>query len=236
MFKPRRAAGIDGPPQRGSPSILKKMQITILYDNDAWEPRLAADWGFACRIQTGDKTILFDTGANGRILLSNMQKLGIDPREIDEVFISHDHWDHAGGLADFLKQNPVRVYVPSRFSGSYPGIDLVFLDAPAQIHDNLYSTGTLSNIEQSLVIQQKNSLVVVAGCSHPGVGEILKAASAFGRVTALIGGLHGFREFHLLKDLHLVCATHCTQYKDEILARSPAISIEGGAGRVITIE
>ncbi len=211
------------------------MQITLLYDNDAWDPSLAADWGFACLIQTGETTLLFDTGADGRILMGNMQKLGVEPRAIKEVFISHDHWDHTGGLADFLRTNPVRVYVPARFSMSYPRMDLISISTPVNIHDNLYSTGTLKNMEQSLVIRQEDALVVVAGCSHPGVDQILKAASRFGKVTALIGGLHGFREFHLLAGLSLICATHCTQYKDEIRRRYPSVSMEGGAGRVITI-
>ncbi|GAI83774.1 unnamed protein product, partial [marine sediment metagenome] len=41
-----------------------------------------------------------------------MEKLDIDPAVIEEVFISHDHWDHTGGLSDFLKINPVKVYIP----------------------------------------------------------------------------------------------------------------------------
>lgn len=45
--------------------------------------------------------ILFDTGANRRILLSNIEKLKIDPASIDEVFISHLHFDHTGGLSEF---------------------------------------------------------------------------------------------------------------------------------------
>ena len=48
------------------------------------------------------------------------------------------------------------------------------------------------------------------GCSHSGVGNILKAASQFGKPYALIGGLHGFSDFDLVKDLTLICPTHCT--------------------------
>ena len=76
---------------------------------------------------------------------------------------------------------------------------------------------------------------MIAGCSHSGVGNILNAASKFGNVYALIGGLHGFREFGLLKDLDLVCATHCTQFKSEIKKLYPEKYIEGGAGKVIVV-
>ena len=51
-----------------------------------------------------------------------------------------------------------------------------------------YSTGALDDFEQSLVVRQDDRMVVVVGCSHPGVGRILKAASRFGHVDTLIGG------------------------------------------------
>ena len=42
---------------------------------------------------SGMPSILFDTGAQGRILLSNLKALEIDPLSIDLVFISHGHFD-----------------------------------------------------------------------------------------------------------------------------------------------
>ena len=67
------------------------MKITIVYDNVVSRPDLAADWGFACLVETEGHTLLFDTGAKGTILLGNMEKLNIDPSIIDAVFISHNH-------------------------------------------------------------------------------------------------------------------------------------------------
>ena len=211
------------------------MKITILYDNDAWDPQLQADWGFACLIETFGKTILFDTGAKGNILINNMQKLNISPDRVDEIFISHDHWDHTGGLSHFLQLHPVRVYMPSVFSGTYPAKEIIRVDGPVKLHDNIYSTGTLQNIEQSIVIKKNQEVAVIAGCSHPGVDKILDAASQIGEVTSIIGGLHGFNDFPLLKNLESICATHCTQYKNEIKRLYPSAYIEGGAGKVIEI-
>ena len=51
------------------------MRITIIYDNKVWKDNLKADWGFSCLIEVYGKNILFDTGANSRILLKNMEKL-----------------------------------------------------------------------------------------------------------------------------------------------------------------
>jgi len=79
-------------------------------------------------------------------------------------------------------------------------------------------------------------VTVVAGCSHPGVEEILGAASVFGKVTTLVGGLHGFQDFELIDDLKRICPTHCTQYINEIAARYPEKVIPGGAGKVIVLQ
>jgi 7,8-dihydropterin-6-yl-methyl-4-(beta-D-ribofuranosyl)aminobenzene 5'-phosphate synthase len=63
--------------------------MTIVYDNNPFDEKLERDWGFSCFIKGLEKSILFDTGTNGRSLLSNMEKLGILPEEIDLVFLSH---------------------------------------------------------------------------------------------------------------------------------------------------
>jgi len=78
------------------------MKITILYDNTAFRKDLQADWGFSALVEVEDTPkILFDTGGNRKILLSNMGKLGIDPVSIDEIFISHLHFDRTGSLLTF---------------------------------------------------------------------------------------------------------------------------------------
>ena len=51
------------------------MKITIIYDNDVWKEGLKADWGFSCLVEIKNTPkILFDTRANGSILLSNMKE------------------------------------------------------------------------------------------------------------------------------------------------------------------
>jgi len=213
------------------------MKITILYDNEVYKRGLQADWGFSCLVEVENTPkILFDTGTKGGLLLRNMEKLDIEPGSIDEVFISHAHFDHTGGLRDFLEMNKeVRVYAPSSFRTPRGAKEVVSVKEPLQIHENMFSTGELSRIEQSLVLKREKGLVVVVGCSHPGVSSILEAASQFGKVYALIGGLHGFRGFDLLEDLELVCPTHCTQYKSRIKSLYPERCIEGGAGRIIEL-
>lgn len=214
--------------------IVDTMKITLIYDNEARDD-LEADWGFSCLVEVENTPkILFDTGANGSILLSNMKKLDIDPTSIDEVFISHAHWDHVGGLSDLLEVNErIKVYVPISFKPKAK--DAIGIKEPTKIHENVFSTGELDQIEQSMAVKTEKGIIVIVGCSHPGVENILKASSKFGDVHALIGGLHGFRAFDLFKDLELVCPCHCTQFKSKIKDIYPAKCIDGGAGKIILL-
>lgn len=210
------------------------MKITIVYDNTVYTEGLESDWGFACTVETeSGKMILFDAGAKGDILLSNMDKLGIDPGDISIAVISHNHWDHTGGLDDFLSKNrDITLYVPGS-SGITPDVkECIPVDKPVQITDGVYSTGELAGMEQSMAVETSKGILVIAGCSHPGVGNILDRASEFGQVHALIGGLHGFSDFDRVKDLDLICPTHCTQHIDDINNLYPDAYEEGGAGRV----
>jgi len=108
----------------------------------------------------------------------------------------------------------------------------VKIRGPKKIHDGVFSTGELDGIEQSLAVETERGIVIITGCSHPPMDQILESASRFGQPYGIIGGLHGTKP-ESLDGLGLICATHCTQRKKEIESRFPDEYIEGGAGRVI---
>jgi 7,8-dihydropterin-6-yl-methyl-4-(beta-D-ribofuranosyl)aminobenzene 5'-phosphate synthase len=213
------------------------MKLTIVYDNEARKPGLKADWGFSCLIEIqGMPQILFDAGASGSILLHNMGKLGFDPSAIGIVVISHPHWDHCGGLQDIIDASKdAELYLPQSFRQGVPTSKVTKIKQPLQISPSLYSTGELGNIEQSLVINTDKGLLVVAGCSHPGVDNILEAAAKWGKVYGIVGGFHGFSNLDRLKPLSLICPCHCTQYKSEIKRLFPDRCLDCGAGVVIEL-
>ena len=213
------------------------MRITIVYDNAVREAGLRADWGFSCLIEGREiPQILFDTGASGSILLHNMERLGLDPGDIDIIVISHAHRDHSGGLAHLLAENDsAEVYLPASVGGAIPGRKVTRVAEGLQVCDNVCSTGELKGIEQSLALHTDRGIVVVTGCSHPGVGEIIDVASRYGEVVGIVGGLHGFRDFERLEGLSLVSPCHCTQYKAEIKRLYPEQCVECGAGLVLDL-
>lgn len=212
------------------------MKITILYDNTKFINQLESDWGFAALIEAENHNILFDAGGNGRILLGNMEKLSIDPYIIDTIFISHHHFDHIGGLSEFLNvNNEVTLFSPESFRGVKNVRKNIYIDKSQQLYENIYTTGQLENIEQSLIIKSEKGLVIIVGCSHPGLDSIVEAAEKFGEVFAIIGGFHGYRKFKTLDRVKYFYPAHCTKYSQKIKDIFPDKFMETGVGRVIEI-
>jgi 7,8-dihydropterin-6-yl-methyl-4-(beta-D-ribofuranosyl)aminobenzene 5'-phosphate synthase len=212
------------------------VKLTIVYDNEVRKRGLKSAWGFSALVEIGHASpILFDTGGDGSILLHNMRELGIDAGMIGTIVISHAHGDHTGGLWSILEVNGnAEIYVPSSVRTNLPGRIVTAVTGPMQICTGVFSTGELKGIEQSLALRTKKGIVVLTGCSHPGVNEILQVASRFGKVYGIVGGLHGFHDFGSLRYLPLICPCHCTQYKSEILRLFPDNCKECGAG--VTLE
>lgn len=64
-------------------------------------------------IDLGEKKILIDVGFTYKHIKEQLSKINVDPKEIDAVFITHDHSDHTNGLKVFLKQvNPMLFVTP----------------------------------------------------------------------------------------------------------------------------
>ena len=211
------------------------MKITIVYDNEVKSKKLRGGWGFSSLIETANTPpILFDTGADSPTLLANMRELGIDAKRIGIIVISHAHGDHTGGLQGILEINKeAELYFPASLRGTIHGRKITTVTEPIEISEEVFSTGELKGIEQSLAIKTEKGILVMVGCSHPGVGEIIDAASRFGKVYGVIGGFHGFHDFSRLRGLSLIVPCHCTQYKPEILELFPQQCVTCGAGLVL---
>lgn len=232
------------------------IKITVIYDNNPYKKGLETAWGFSCLIKGTDKTILFDTGGDGSILLANMKKLGIDPKQIDLIFLSHIHKDHVGGLRNVIERNPkVIVYIPESFPDSFKKevkgyrVALVEVRRSMKICEGVYSTGELgSDIkEQSLIVQDERGLIVITGCAHPGIINVVNKVKDLLRedIFLLLGGFHlGGKGKGELKDIvlslkkvgvHNVGPCHCSgdAAREVLKGEYQKNFINVGVGRVI---
>ena len=212
-----------------------RVKLTIVYDNEVTRKGLKAGWGFSSLIEAENTPpILFDTGADSPTLLHNMKELGIDPKRIGIIVISHAHGDHAGGLDGVLQINKeAEVYVPASFWWTIPGRKVTTVTDALQIAEGVFSTGELGGMEQALALRTSQGILVGVGCSHPGLGEIIDAASRFGKVYGVVGGLHAFSDFKRLNGLSVIGPCHCTLYQSEIRRLFPKQCLGCGVGMVL---
>lgn len=242
---------------------VESTRITTIVDNNVWKEGLASSWGLSFYVETftDDKkhVVLMDTSGSFKTFFANASKLGLNLSEVEAIFISHWHGDHCGALSQVLSllKPQTIVYVPSensfglreiRGAGGIPWI----CHEPIEFADGMMSTsevpGGLS--EHSLFVNVKNrGLVVLVGCSHPGIINILKHAqkvSGVDKIHAIIGGFHissvgeGMRVGKFLRelDVKLVSPCHCTSNdaRQGIAKILGERCINNGSGKIILID
>lgn len=178
----------------------KAMRLVILYDN-VGQPPFREGWGFSVLITHGERKILFDTGADRLILAHNLQSLGLDLSDLTDLFLSHPHCDHMGGLSYVLERiKRVRIWAPEgmarylRQRMKKVKAELNIISEPTDLGDGLFSTGTMGRTvrEQGLIVKTKAGGVLITGCAHPGVDFMAeRARNLIGSCLSLVlGGFH----------------------------------------------
>ena len=216
------------------------LSITIVYDNSSYQEGMTTDWGFSCLIKAGRKNILFDTGKDSTILFSNLNKLKIDLKTINAIVISHLHEDHIGGLFPILELNQdAKIFLPETIAGMQQQfqklrIKNVIVDKPRQISKGLFLTGSMGKgiKEQSLIINAPPGLIIIAGCSHPGITNIIsRSKELLNRpVYMVIGGFHSMPKtteglFKVIEQFQAmgvrkVGPAHCTDEKTKAVFKT----------------
>jgi len=240
------------------PALPVELRITVLFNNVPYRPDLTSGWGFSCLIEGTDKTLLFDIGGDGTVLLDNIRRLGLSPKAVEAIVLSHIHADHTGGLDDFLAAHAdLEVWLPAQFPAAFQraiaerGAHVRPVSAAGRLFGNAWSTGPLGDgiIEQALILDTVKGLVVITGCAHPGIDRIAQAATQLmgKKIHLLIGGFHlggtGRAEIQAIiarlqvLGVEKVAPSHCTG--DAAIARFREAwgkdFVEGGLGAVIEV-
>ena len=183
------------------------IKILMVYnkagDNDDYIKR----WGLSIWIEQNNDAVLFDTGKIPKVLWKNILRSEIDIQKLSKIVISHNHRDHIDGLPILLKKlkSSPKVLVPDadlkKIKSKYPQADISGIKGPIQINNYLWSTGEMfasnpwgeSISEQSMIISQNDSMILLTGCAHPGVVKITKKAINLHdkkKLDLVCGGFH----------------------------------------------
>ncbi|MCC6860289.1 MAG: MBL fold metallo-hydrolase [Bryobacterales bacterium] len=211
------------------------LEIRIVYDNAAAEPGLESDWGFAAVVDWNGRRVLFDGGARPEVLRRNLAKMSIPADSLEALVLSHVHTDHSGGLRQESFFRPGVPFFPPA-------------EGAREVLPGIFTTGSVEGTppEQALVIRTGQGIVVLTGCSHPGVVRMVEAAIRTGErqpVRLLLGGFHMLRQspaaigetVRRLRELGVesIAPTHCTGEPAVAAFRKAfgARCLSGGAGK-----
>lgn len=179
------------------------MEIKILFDRKRLDRTFLVGWGVSYLVMDN---ILFDTGEASDCLFDNMERMDVNIRDITKVIISHDHFDHTGGLWKILRERPgIDLYICPGSSHDFKEkaksceCNLIEVEPFMKIVDSIYTTGQMEQIygqdyiaEQALVMDTKKGLAILTGCAHPGIIEIVEKVMQHIKkdIYLVMGGFH----------------------------------------------
>jgi 7,8-dihydropterin-6-yl-methyl-4-(beta-D-ribofuranosyl)aminobenzene 5'-phosphate synthase len=135
---------------------IKDFKITIL--STMLSDSHIGEWGFSAMIEVDGERILFDAGSKENTVLQNAKELNINLDNIDNIYLSHNHKDHTGGLITLKKE------YPNSFKNAHVGEGIFYSRPNAEVDDNyiLSNKNTLENLGIKF-ISHKNPTQLIPG-------------------------------------------------------------------------
>lgn len=191
----------------------KRLEIIPLVEAFSNTNTLKTENAVSYLIKTDSSTILFDLGANWEQnnpapISFNMNYLGVNLGDIDDIFISHNHYDHNGGVNEdertFLigrgqpALDDIKVYTPVPMN--YPSCKPICIPETTKIERAVSTTGVIQSQiffgeieEQSLIVNvEGKGLVIISGCGHQTIKKIIERTEILfdEPIYGIIGGFH----------------------------------------------
>jgi 7,8-dihydropterin-6-yl-methyl-4-(beta-D-ribofuranosyl)aminobenzene 5'-phosphate synthase len=89
---------------------IQRFKITILSTMLVGDTTGIGEWGFAALVDVDGHRMLVDTGAHPDAVIRNARDLHVDLSDVQEVILTHYHWEHVSGLLtlrrELMKDNP----------------------------------------------------------------------------------------------------------------------------------
>ena len=96
------------------------LKITVLVTKLAGDAHEGVgEWGYSALVEVDGHKIVYDTGASPNVALTNARLLKVNLSDVDEVILSHNHWDHVGGLMSL--RNELKAANPKALSHAHVG-------------------------------------------------------------------------------------------------------------------
>jgi len=207
-------------PTNQSSSLIVVAENTCLTNN-----LLAQHW-VSFRIKYFWKNYLFDCAQIFEWLEHNLKELRLNPKKLDAIIVSHDHYDHCNSLSKFIKKyNIPKIYTPTDFK-SIKNKNIIKVEDYLEIEKWFYLTWSLSwwDIkEQSAILNFWKKWIIIVWCSHPGIINIVnKAIKITGnkKIMWIMGGLHlmesskkeveSIIKYFKKNDIDFIRPGHCT--------------------------
>ena len=73
-------------------------------------PLFSGSSGNALFVQYGRTRLLIDAGKSGKMVQEALEMIGVDPKTLDAILITHEHTDHIAGVGVLSRRHKIPVY------------------------------------------------------------------------------------------------------------------------------